>query len=178
MVASNGHRRTARTVPGYCSSMGGRRCPSASSFSRGPRTSAPSCNSSSSPGYERPTGRESNPASAHRTSGTHMQTTTGLVPRGRIGAAAISLLAVLPWACSKGAAAPPPPPATVAVVEVVAQDVPLRVTWVATLDGYVNARIQPQVTGYLVRQSYVEGSYVKKGDVLFEIDPRPFQAAL
>jgi membrane fusion protein (multidrug efflux system) len=64
------------------------------------------------------------------------------------------------------------------VVDVVAQDVPLRLTWVATLDGYVNAKIQPQVTGYLVKQSYVEGSYVNKGDVLFEIDPRPFQAAL
>src|SRR5581483_6457413 len=50
--------------------------------------------------------------------------------------------------------------------------------WVATLDGYVNANIQPQVSGYLIRQSYREGSYVHKGDVLFEIDPRPFQAAL
>jgi membrane fusion protein (multidrug efflux system) len=107
-----------------------------------------------------------------------MQTTTGLVPRGRVGAVASLLLAVLPWACSNGSAAPPPPPATVAVVDVVAQDVPLRLTWVATLDGYVNAKIQPQVTGYLVKQSYVEGSYVNKGDVLFEIDPRPFQAAL
>jgi RND family efflux transporter MFP subunit len=124
------------------------------------------------------TGRESNPAGAHRTAGFHMLTTTGLGPRGRVGAVALSLLAVLAWACSNGAAAPPPPPATVAVVDVVAQDVPLRMTWVATLDGYVNARIQPQVTGYLVKQSYVEGSYVRKGDVLFEIDPRPFQAAL
>ena len=60
----------------------------------------------------------------------------------------------------------------------VQQDVPLRTEWVTTLDGYVNARIRPQVTGYLVEQSYVEGSYVKKDDVLFEIDPRPFQAAL
>jgi len=63
-------------------------------------------------------------------------------------------------------------------VDVVKQDVPVRTQWVATLDGYVNARIQPQVTGYLVKQSYLEGSFVKKGDVLFEIDPRPFQAAL
>src|SRR4030088_751039 len=107
-----------------------------------------------------------------------MQTIVGLVPRARVGAVAMARLAVLPCACSNGAAAPPSPPATVAVVEVVAQDVPLRMTWVATLDGYVNAKIQPQVTGYLVRQSYIEGSYVKKGDVLFEIDPRPFQAAL
>jgi RND family efflux transporter MFP subunit len=50
--------------------------------------------------------------------------------------------------------------------------------WVATLDGYVNAQIQPQVTGYLIKQDYREGSYVHKDDVLFEIDPRPFQAAL
>jgi len=81
-------------------------------------------------------------------------------------------------ACSNGTAATPPPPPTVAVVEAVKQDVPEKTQWVATLDGYVNARIQPQVTGYLIKQSYVEGSFVKKGDVLFEIDPRPFQAAL
>jgi membrane fusion protein (multidrug efflux system) len=88
----------------------------------------------------------------------------------------LSLLAVT--ACNNGRAATPPPPVTVAVVDVVKQDVPVRRQWVATLDGYVNAKIQPQVTGYLVRQNYVEGSYVKKGDVLFEIDPRTFQAAL
>src|SRR5438132_11206608 len=107
-----------------------------------------------------------------------MQTMTQPVLRGAALASALSLLAVLPSACSKGKAAPPPPPTTVAVVDVVQQDVPVRTLWVATLDGYVNARIQPQVTGYLVKQSYVEGSFVKKGEVLFEIDPRPFQAAL
>jgi RND family efflux transporter MFP subunit len=96
----------------------------------------------------------------------------------RAALAAVSLLAVLPSACSKGTAATPAPPATVAVIDVVKQDVPLRKEWVATLDGYVNARIQPQVTGYLIKQRYVEGSFVKKGEVLFEIDPRPFQAAL
>ncbi len=48
----------------------------------------------------------------------------------------------------------------------------------ATLDGYVNANIQPQVSGYLIEQTYREGSFVHKGDILFEIDPRPFQAAL
>ena len=50
--------------------------------------------------------------------------------------------------------------------------------WVATLDGYVNAEIRPQVSGYIIRQDYKEGAFVRKGDVLFEIDPRPFQAAL
>ena len=58
------------------------------------------------------------------------------------------------------------------------QDVPVYGDWVATLDGYVNANIQPQVSGYLIRQNYLEGSYVHKGDTLFEIDPRPFQAIL
>src|SRR5882724_11626882 len=174
----------APTVPGCCSNTGGPRCPSASSFSRGPRTSAPSSNSSSNSdaastqGLDDPrSGIQSRRRSSKR-AGIHMQTTTRLVPRDRVRAVALFLLAVLPWACSNGAAAPPPPPVTVAVVDVVAQDVPVRTTWVATLDGYVNAKIQPQVTGYLVQQNYVEGSYVQKGDVLFEIDPRPFQAAL
>jgi RND family efflux transporter MFP subunit len=82
--------------------------------------------------------------------------------------------------CGCGAKAPPsaPPPPSVRVTAVVQQDVPLFGEWVATLDGYINAQIQPQVSGYLVKQSYTEGSFVKKGDVLFEIDPRPFQAAL
>jgi membrane fusion protein (multidrug efflux system) len=57
-------------------------------------------------------------------------------------------------------------------------DVPVHAEWVATLEGYVNAQIQPQVSGYLISQDYKEGSYVHKGDVLFEIDPRPFQALL
>jgi membrane fusion protein (multidrug efflux system) len=61
---------------------------------------------------------------------------------------------------------------------VVQDDVSIYGEWVATLDGYVNAQIQPQVTGYLIKQDYREGSLVHKGDVLFEIDPRPFQALL
>ena len=75
-------------------------------------------------------------------------------------------------------AAPPPPALPVTVVEVRASDVPLTGEWVGTLDGYVNAQIQPQVTGYLVKQTYQEGAQVSKGQILFEIDPRPFQAAL
>jgi RND family efflux transporter MFP subunit len=75
---------------------------------------------------------------------------------------------------SSGRARPP----QVEVASVVQQDVDVYGEWVATLDGYVNAQIQPQVTGYIVRQDYREGSFVRKGDVLFEIDPRPFQAAL
>jgi membrane fusion protein (multidrug efflux system) len=55
--------------------------------------------------------------------------------------------------------------------------VPIYSQWVATLDGYINAQIQPQVSGYIIRQNYREGAYVHKDEVLFEIDPRPFQAA-
>lgn len=82
-------------------------------------------------------------------------------------------------ACSSKSAAPPaPPPPQVAVVTVKQESVPIYGDWVATLDGFVNANIQPQVSGYLIRQTYREGSFVHKGDVLFEIDPRPFQAIL
>ncbi len=71
-----------------------------------------------------------------------------------------------------------PPPAEVGVATVVQKDVAIYGDWVATLDGYVNANIQPQASGYLVKQNYREGSLVHKDEVLFEIDPRPFQAAL
>jgi membrane fusion protein, multidrug efflux system len=69
-------------------------------------------------------------------------------------------------------------PADVEVVTVVQKDVPIYGDWVASLDGFVNANIQPQVSGYLIKQDYREGSHVHKDEVLFEIDPRPFQAAL
>lgn len=70
------------------------------------------------------------------------------------------------------------PPPTVQVATVERRDVSLTSEWIATMDGYINAKIQPHVSGYLVRQNYREGSFVHKGEVLFEIDPRPFQAAL
>jgi RND family efflux transporter MFP subunit len=73
---------------------------------------------------------------------------------------------------------PPPRPPQVQVARAVEKDVSIYGEWVATLDGYVNAQIQPQVTGYLIKQDYREGSLVHKDDVLFEIDPRPFQAVL
>jgi RND family efflux transporter MFP subunit len=73
-------------------------------------------------------------------------------------------------------AAPPPP--TVEVVKVGQKDVPIYSEWIGTTEGMVNADIKAQVTGYLLRQNYKEGSFVKKGQLLFEIDPRPFQAAL
>jgi RND family efflux transporter MFP subunit len=80
--------------------------------------------------------------------------------------------------CGSTKAAPPPPPATVEVATVLQQDTPIYSEWVATLDGFVNAQIQPHVTGYIIKQNYREGAVVRKGDVLFEIDPRPFRAAL
>jgi len=70
----------------------------------------------------------------------------------------------------------PVPEVEVATVET--RDVPVYSEWVATLDGYVNAQIRPQVSGYIIRQNYKEGSLVHQGQVLFEIDPRPFQATL
>jgi len=78
----------------------------------------------------------------------------------------------------KHALAASPQAMPVTVVAVQPTDVPLTGEWVGTLDGNVNAQIQPQASGYLIRQDYREGSQVSKGQVLFEIDPRPFQAAL
>jgi RND family efflux transporter MFP subunit len=80
--------------------------------------------------------------------------------------------------CSSGKAKVETPPTLVEVATVVQQDTPIYSEWVATLDGYVNAQIQPRVSGYLIRQNYKEGSVVRRGEVLFEIDPRPFKAAL
>jgi membrane fusion protein (multidrug efflux system) len=80
-------------------------------------------------------------------------------------------------ACEKKAA-PVAPPLNVTVTPVMQQDVSEMNTWVGLLDGYQNADIRAQITGYLLTQNYKEGSVVKKGDVLFTIDPRPFQAAL
>jgi RND family efflux transporter MFP subunit len=91
-----------------------------------------------------------------------------------------AILLVNALGCSNGkvrAAAPPPPP-VVEVAPVIQKDVPLQGEWVGTLEGYVNAQIQPQVSGYLIRQDYHEGGLVRKGQLLFEIDPRPFQAVL
>jgi membrane fusion protein, multidrug efflux system len=76
----------------------------------------------------------------------------------------------------KGAAAPPAP--AVEVAEVTQKDVPIFSEWVGTLDGVVNATIRAQVQGYLTKQNYKEGDFVKKGQALFEIDARPFQASL
>ena len=80
-------------------------------------------------------------------------------------------------ACHK-AALPQPLPPKVEVAEVMKIDVQIRRQWVATLDGFVNADIRPQVEGYVRKQAYRDGAYVQRGDVLFLIDPRNYQAAL
>ena len=80
--------------------------------------------------------------------------------------------------CGHSQAAIKLPDTEVLVAPPLQRDVPIRNEWVAILDGYVNAEIRPQVSGYIIRQNYKEGSFVRKGQVLFEIDPRPFQATL
>src|SRR6202042_3881769 len=78
--------------------------------------------------------------------------------------------------CSNKNAAATPAPPEVEIAEVQQRDVPIYGEWIGTLDGLVNADIKAQVSGYLLEQAYKEGSFVKKGQLLFQIDPRPFQA--
>jgi RND family efflux transporter MFP subunit len=102
----------------------------------------------------------------------------------KMGRTSLALLAtallVNALGCSndKVRAAAPPPLPVVEVAPVIQKNVPVQGEWVGTLDGYVNAQIQPQVSGYLIRQDYHEGALVRRGQLLFEIDPRPFQAVL
>jgi len=70
-----------------------------------------------------------------------------------------------------------PPPQDVEVAVVRQKDIPIEREWIGTLDGMVNAAVKAQVVGNLLTQNYVEGSFVRKGQLLFEIDPRPLQAA-
>ena len=87
------------------------------------------------------------------------------------------LALILAAACDK-AAAPAPAPQVVDIITVEQKDVPIYREWVGSLDGDINATIRPQVTGYLIKQNYREGDAVKKGQTLFEIDPRTFQTAV
>jgi len=90
----------------------------------------------------------------------------------------LALLLTLGTGCSKKEEQATAAPPEVEVATVVQQDVPVYTECISTLDGYVNAQIQPQVSGYLMKQNYREGTMVREGEVLFEIDPRPFEAAL
>lgn len=102
--------------------------------------------------------------------------------RAKVKAALILLILALLFSatgCSTADSAPKAtPPLAVAVAEVIQKDVPIYSEWIGTLDGYVNADIKAQVSGYLIQQEYTEGTFVKRGQLLFQIDPRPFQAVL
>src|SRR5262249_47965505 len=102
-----------------------------------------------------------------------------LLKRKRVFWVAVPLIAtcLIVAGCSKSQMAQSGPP-EVQVVQVEQKDVPIYSEWIGTLEGMVNEEIKAQVTGYLVKQDYAEGYFVKKGQVLFEIDARPLQAAL
>src|SRR5580700_4417897 len=99
-----------------------------------------------------------------------------LVVGGVVGLIVIALIigALRPKHASGAAAAAPP---VVLVAQVEQKEVDIYSDWIGTLAGEVNANVQAQVTGYLLKRDYQEGSSVRKGQLLFEIDPRPFQAA-
>lgn len=79
--------------------------------------------------------------------------------------------------CNEAAKPTAAPPPTVQVVKVEQKDMPIYSEWVGTTDGLINAKIRAQVAGYLLKQHFREGAAIKKGDLLFEIDSRKFQAA-
>jgi RND family efflux transporter MFP subunit len=95
-----------------------------------------------------------------------------------IAASGAVLVLILTAGCSRKAAPPGPAAPEVLVTTVTPQDVPRVLERVATLDGFINANINAQVQGYIVSRDYQEGSPVKMGDLLFQIDSRPFEAAL
>src|SRR5215468_379832 len=96
-----------------------------------------------------------------------------------ISIARITIVALLCLTgCKNKADKPAPPPPTVEVATVAQSDVPIYHDWIGVIEGFVNAHIRAQVVGYLQSQNYKEGDPIKKGDLLFEIDPRPFKAAL
>lgn len=104
--------------------------------------------------------------------------TPKLVIPSLIGAIVLVFLVIAVVSRSNKPAQAAPRPLEVEVVKVTQADVPVYGEWIGTTEGLVNADIKAQVTGYLLKQNYQEGSFVTKGQLLFEIDPRPFQAAL
>src|SRR5213594_2084077 len=90
----------------------------------------------------------------------------------------IGLMAAVTAGCGDASRAAAPPPSPVVKVEpVLERDVPITYQYVRTLVGYINAQIRARVSGHLVSQNYKEGALVKSGDLLFQVDPRPFQTA-
>jgi len=94
------------------------------------------------------------------------------------GVPELCLVIALLAACKRPETPPPARPPVVEVVRVQQRDVPIYREWIATLDGYVNAQIQSHVSGYVIAQRFREGSFVRKNELLFEIDARPLRAAL
>lgn len=108
-------------------------------------------------------------------------TTSNLPPAGIVHIAMLliaAIFALLSSGCEKPKQQVAASPPTVEVTDVIQKDVPVQQEWVGTLDGMVNAQINAQVAGYLIKQNYKEGEQIKKGQLLYEIDPRTFQANL
>jgi multidrug efflux pump subunit AcrA (membrane-fusion protein) len=100
-----------------------------------------------------------------------------MIDRGSL-LVAVPLGAVVTGCGDRPRAAAPPPPPIVKAEPVVERDVPISAEWVGTLVGYISAQIRPRVSGHLISQNYTEGAAVKTGDLLFQVDPRPYQVAL
>jgi RND family efflux transporter MFP subunit len=94
------------------------------------------------------------------------------------GTRAFAVVAIVVFVGCKKAEPPAPPPPEVLITPVIQKDVPIYTEWVGTTVGFVNARVMPRVQGYLLKQDYKDGAYVKTGQLLFEIDDRPYKAAL
>jgi multidrug resistance efflux pump len=101
-----------------------------------------------------------------------------LIASAAVGLVVLVIAAFLVIGRTKKPAPAAPQPLQVGVVQVEQRDVPLYNEWIGTTDGMVNADVRAQVSGYLLRKNYTEGAFVKQGQLLFQIDPRPLQAAL
>jgi membrane fusion protein, multidrug efflux system len=101
-----------------------------------------------------------------------------IVRCGGAGLLVVFVAAAIAGCSDRSGAAGPPPAPLVKIAPVIEQDVPISAEWVGTLVGYINAQIRARVGGHLVSQNYTEGSSVRTGDLLFQVDPRPFQTAL
>jgi RND family efflux transporter MFP subunit len=122
--------------------------------------------------------RPTKPRSISRESSVNRATRPNETMKHSALVTALLIFVTLSLGCSRKKAQTDPPAPEVLVTTVTPQDVPRVLERVATLDGFINANINAQVQGYIVSRDYQEGSVVKKGDLLFQIDPRPFEAAL